>query len=507
MLSGSNSVLITCVVVYLLASIAIGLYAARRVKSSTDYMVAGRSLPIYIVTATVFATWFGSETVLGTTAVFIEEGFWGIVADPFGASLCLILVGVFFAVPLYKMNLRTIGDYYRQRYGVGVEKTISIIIMMSYLGWVAAQMAALGVVFNVITHGAISQEWGTVIGAVIVIAYTVYGGMWSVALTDFFQMMLIMIGLVFIAWLITAKVDGGAAAVLSHASAQDKFNLLPEPNWPAFLAFIGMLMTMGLGSIPQQDVFQRVMSAKSANIARNAAIIGGVLYLLFAMIPLYIGYTAFLIDPDLVNRQLAADGDAQLVLPTLILNHVPLFAQVLFFGALLSAIMSTASGTLLAPSVLLSENIIKKFLPHRTDQQFLWSIRAVVLLFGVCVTAYSLSSDLSIFEMVENAYQIPLVGAFVPLAFGLYWKKANRNGAWLAILGGLGVWLPLFILEAEYAMFGGGTGWAWLGLPEMAGLYLPQLLGFSASVLGMVIGSLCLPKPRPQPMAVVEPLT
>ncbi|MFA9203132.1 MAG: sodium:solute symporter, partial [Flavobacteriales bacterium] len=157
MFTGDHGVLLSYVVLYLLVSIGIGFYAARRVKNSTDYMVAGRSLPIYMVTATVFATWFGSETVLGTSSTFIAEGLGGIVADPFGAALCLILFGLFFAVPLYRMKLLTIGDYYRLRYGRDIELVTSLVIMLSYLGWVAAQMMALGLVFNVLTDGAVSR--------------------------------------------------------------------------------------------------------------------------------------------------------------------------------------------------------------------------------------------------------------------------------------------------------------------------------------------------------------
>ena len=178
MFTGAHGVLLSYVVLYLLVSIGIGFYAARRVKNSTDYMVAGRSLPIYMVTATVFATWFGSETVLGTSSTFIAEGLGGIVADPFGAALCLILVGLFFAVPLYRMKLLTIGDYYRLRYGRDIELVTSLVIMLSYLGWVAAQMMALGLVFNVLTDGAVSREMGPQIGALICTSYTLDAGMW-----------------------------------------------------------------------------------------------------------------------------------------------------------------------------------------------------------------------------------------------------------------------------------------------------------------------------------------
>ena len=177
--------LIWFVILYLLISIGIGLYAATRVHNARDYVVAGRHLPLYIVTATVFATWFGSETVLGISAKFVKDGLRGIIEDPFGSSMCLILVGLFFAAKLYKMNLLTIGDYYRQRYNRLVEVLTSIAIIVSYLGWVSAQIVALGLVFSFVTQGAISSHEGMVIGAAIVLVYTLFGGMWSVALTDF----------------------------------------------------------------------------------------------------------------------------------------------------------------------------------------------------------------------------------------------------------------------------------------------------------------------------------
>ncbi|MFL6717405.1 MAG: sodium:solute symporter family transporter, partial [Burkholderiaceae bacterium] len=140
------------VTLYLAVSVAIGLFAARRVKTSGDYAVAGRSLPLYIVIATVFATWFGSETVLGIPAKFVKDGLHGVIEDPFGASMCLVLVGLFFARKLYRMNLLTIGDYYRQRYSRTVEVLVSLCIVASYLGWVSAQIPALGLVFNVLSQ-------------------------------------------------------------------------------------------------------------------------------------------------------------------------------------------------------------------------------------------------------------------------------------------------------------------------------------------------------------------
>ncbi|MEG2631258.1 MAG: sodium:solute symporter family protein, partial [Comamonas sp.] len=250
--------LITFIVLYLLASIGIGLYAATRVKNTADYAVAGRSLPLAVVIATTFATWFGSETVLGVSAQFVKQGLGGVVEDPFGAGMCLVLVGLFFAYKLYQKNLITIGDYYRLRFGRTIEMLCSAIIIFSYLGWVGAQITALGLVFNLLTQGAMSITAGMIVGTLIVLIYTLYGGMWSVAMTDFVQMIVISIGLLLIGWY-AADLAGGAGRVIDFAAREGKFRFFPEnAGTHEWLFFVASAITMMLGSIPQQDVFQRV---------------------------------------------------------------------------------------------------------------------------------------------------------------------------------------------------------------------------------------------------------
>jgi SSS family solute:Na+ symporter len=462
-------VLIWFVILYLLFSVGVGLYASRRVHNSKDFVVAGRHLPMHLVTATVFATWFGAETVLGISAVFVKEGMGGVVADPFGASMCLIIAGMFFAPLLYRMNLLTIGDYYRARYNPAVELIMTLCIMISYLGWVSAQVVALGLVFNVVSGGAISNETGMILGISVVLAYTIFGGMWSVALLDFVQMTVIMAALLLIAVLISGDA-GGVGNVVSHAQAAGKLQLLPSGGMEVWIPFIGAALTMMLGSIPQQDVFQRMTSAKSEKIAVRGTVLGGLLYFAFAFIPMFLAYSATLIDPKFFGE--LVESDSQMVLPSLILNHTPLIAQVLFFGALLSAIMSTASATLLAPSAMFTENILKHFaLKHMSDQQMLRTMRIILLTFGGLVLWFALNSESSIFHMVENAYKITLVGAFVPLAFGLYWKRASNQGALLSIALGLGSWLSMEIIQPD-------TYWP------------PQLVGLLMSIAGMLIGSM-----------------
>ena len=470
------------VITYWVISVAIGLYTAKFVHSSGDYVIAGRHLPFYMVTATVFATWFGSETVLGIPATFLKEGLHGVIADPFGSSLCLILVGLFFAAPLYRMKLLTIGDFYRRRFGRTVEVLTTIAIVISYLGWVGAQITALGLVFNVVSDGEISRFWGMCIGSGTILIYTLFGGMWAVAITDLLQMIIICVGMLYIGHNISDQV-GGIGTVLAHATAENKFDFWPSMDAKEIIAFAAAWMTMMFGSIPQQDVFQRVQSSKTIKIAVWASVLGGSLYFLFAFVPMFLAYSATLIDPDMVNEWI--DKDYQMILPNLVLQHAPLFAQVMFFGALLSAIKSCASATLLAPSVTFTENILKPMLPKMSDDRLLRLMRIVTLSFTVLVTAYALNSKLSIFKMVENAYQITLVMAFVPLACGVYWKKSTNQGAILACISGLVIWLSMLLFGDEDS-------------------FLPaQFVGLIASAIGMVVGSL-LPSRVPHGNAELE---
>ena len=461
--------LLTLVIVYLLVTIAIGLMAAKRVQNSSDFAIAGRHLPMAMIVTTTFATWFGSETVLGIPAKFVNGGLHGVVEDPFGAGFCLIFVGLFFAGKLYRMTLLTISDYFRERYGRTVEVVCSLIIMVSYLGWVSAQVTALGLVFNLLSDGVVSLELGMVIGVVSILAYTLFGGMWSVAITDFIQMIILVVGLSILA-VFAAGQAGGADKVIELAISQDMFKFWPEPNMKDVLFFFASAITIMLGSIPQQDVFQRVMSANSIKAATHGPVIGGICYILFAFVPMFLVVSAMIIMPEQATALMA--DDPQKVLPTLVMTQMPFVMQVLFFGALLSAIKSCASATLLAPSVTFTENIWRQFHPHQSDQQELRAMRVTVLVFSMLVLGYAIRMQgTSIYEMVSGAYQVPLVGAFVPLTFGLYWKRATTQGAIFALVMGLLTW-GLF-------------------LATPAGDEFPaQLAGVLASLTGMVLGSL-----------------
>ena len=461
--------LIWFVSLYLLVTIGIGIFVSSRVKNTKDYAVAGRHLPLPIVTATVFATWFGAEAIFGVSSTFVKEGLNGVVADPFGSSLCLIIAGIFFSSKLYKLNIITLGDFYKARYNRTIEVLTTIVIVISYLGWVAAQIKALGLIFNLITNQFISEQVGMVIGTIIVLTFTTFGGMLSVAILDFIQMIVVIGGLLYIAYAIS-HLTGGVIPVIQSASINHKLDFFPKGNICTWITFFGTWITMMLGSVPQQDVFQRVTSAKTAKIALYGSILGALIYFTFTFIPMFIAYSATLIDAEYFNG--LVNTNSQHVLPMLVLNYMPLFAQVIFFGAVLSAIMSCSSATLLAPSITFAENIVKGYFPKISDKQLLKIMRITLVCFSAVVLLYALSSNLTIFGMVESAYKITLAGAFVPLVFGAFWKKANSQGALMAIIGGIGSWLFVELFLGTHT-------------PIPA-----QLIGLGNSIIGMIVGSL-----------------
>lgn len=460
--------LIGFVLLYMLLTIAIGIFAATRVSDTKDFALAGRSLPLPMVITATFATWFGSETILGLPGRFIEGGIAGVIEEPFGSGMALVLVGMFFAQRLYKLDILTLGDYYRRRYGSLIEILCTVFIVLSYLGWVGAQVAALGLVINLITEGYISVSGGMVIGTLVVLAYTMYGGMWSVAVTDFVQMIIIVAGLTGILFF-ASDLAGGFHNIIGYARERHLFHALPEPTVSGWLFWISAAITMMIGSIPQQDVFQRVMSAKNVQTAVAGPIIGGCVYILFAFVPMLIVVAAIMVMPEAAQGMLSTDP--QRLLPTLVKDYMPLWLRVVFFGAVLSAVMSTASATMLAPSTTFVSNILSHII-KLDDRNTLRAMRWTVFVFSLMVLSYSLYFEgTAIYDMVAMAYQFPVIGAFWPLVCGLYWRRTTRQGVYMSMILGAITWLIL--------------------TSTSLGDVFPNVLGgFIMSGIGMVVGSL-----------------
>jgi Na+/proline symporter len=330
----------------------------------------------------------------------------------------------------------------------------------------------LGLIIHVLSSGAIAFNYAIMIGAAVVLVYTVFGGMWSVAFTDLFQSVVIVIGLVLVALLVGDNA-GGFDKVIAQASAEGKFVMFPsDMDAAGWWAMAGAFLAFAFGSIPQQDVFQRMTSAKDEKTAKRGTLIGGLLYFVIAFVPIYIAYAALVAHPELKDLFNSEDArEIQRILPDLVLGKMPLWAQIMFFGALLSAILSTASGALLAPTATFTENVLRPFVPHMSDRQFLLLLRVVLVSFTAFALLFALNSTSTMYEMVQNAYNVTLTGAFVPLMAGAFWKRANTQGALFSVVLGIGTWLGANTVAAD-------------------AMVPPNIIGLFASVIGMVLGSL-----------------
>lgn len=403
-------------------------------------MLAGRSLPLMLSSAAMFATWFGSETVFGASSQFLHGGLYAVIEDPFGAALCLLLFGLFFARRLYNMNLLTLGDYFKVRYGRRVELMASFFLAPPYVGYIAAQLVAMGLILNVVTGLVLWQ--GVALSAVIVTAYTYVGGMWAISITDFFQSVVIIVGLLVLAVILAHKA-GGVSTVLTGVSPEH-MRFLPEANLTDWAGYVAAWSVLGLGSIPSQDVFQRCMSSASARTAVRSCYIAAVLYLSIAMLPLFISLCTRHLYPEQVQ------GDTQLTLPNMVLAHTALPVQILFFGSLLSAIMSTTSSAILAPASILSENFIKPLAGNRfSDRSFLVITRLSVLLFSVLATVMACLRS-NIYELVGESSILSLVSLFVPLTLGIYWRRSSSAGAVAGMVAGMTTWIIFEVWETAW---------------------------------------------------------
>lgn len=470
-----NEILLGFIALYLLGTLAIGWWASRRVKTTADFVVAGKRLPLFMASCALFATWFGSETVMGASAEFAEHGLIGVIEDPFGAALCLFLAGLLIARPLYKLNLFTFSDFFRLRFNKAAEITSAIFMVPSYFSWIAAQIVALAIVLQSVS--GLDRAWGVLICTGLVLIYTYVGGMWSVTITDFVQTIAIIVGLAALALEMVWKAGGFGPMI--DAAPEGFFRFFPDPEAKDIIAWVAAWMTIGLGSIPQQDVYQRVMAAKNERTAVWSCYTSAIMYLSIAFLPLMICYCGRMLYPEL------AQGDAQMMIPAMVLQHSGLGMQILFFGALLSAILSTCSGAMLAPATVMGENLIRPLFKDLNDKQLLRIMRLSVVGVAVVTGGMALMRN-NIYELVGESSALSLVSLFTPLMAGLYWKRASATGAIVSMIAGMAVWLAaLLVLPEEPAE----TDAIWLHIP-------PMLYGLAASVAGMIAGSIRQPERR-----------
>lgn len=466
------------VAAYLVVTLVIGILAGSKVESGEDFMVAGRTMPRWLCTFTLFATWFGGGTCLGAAGKVYEHGVAGAIIDPLGAALCLVLSAAFFFRAMRRYRYVTVCDFFRARYGPRMELLTSLLMIPAYVGWIASQLVAFAFVIHTIIGMEI--EPAIVIGTVIVLVYTALGGMWAVAVTDFAQALVLIAGLLVLlpaAW----GAAGGWEALATRLPA-DHRAFFPTGDLRAWLWFLHAWVVIGLGDLPSQGLMSRAASAEDDRAASQAGYAAALLYLTVGFVPVTIGLLGVLLVPEI--------GDPEHILLAVAKAHLSPLLMALFAGALISALMSSADSALLAVASIMVENLVEPWKGRElTAEESLKQCRVWVLISSVLAMILALKAQ-KVFELMVAASAVGLVGMMAPFVAGLYWSRANGPGAVASVLGGCGAWL---FLEARN-----------VGVP-VAETYPSDLLAAGVSVLVLV--GVSLATGRCSPPVALEPVS
>jgi Na+/proline symporter len=436
------------VLAYMLVQFGIGAWVSRRIETEADYLVAGRRLGYLLTTFSIFATWFGAETVVGAAGNVYREGISLGSAEPFGYGLCLLLMGLVFAVPLWRRRLTTLADLFRERFGAGVERVAALILIPSSILWAAAQVRAFGGVLST-TSGALDAEAAIGMAAGFVILYTMFGGLLADAMTDVVQGVLLILGLCVLLAGVVAHVGGiGAAGALVASAARARVSL--AHSGPT-LELLEAWAIPVCGSVVATELVGRVIGARSPAVARRSSLAAGGMYIAVGLVPVLVG----LIGVELV----AGLADAEQLLPTLARELLPTVLYAVFAGGLISAILSTVDSTLLVASGLLSHNVLVPALGIRDERTKVRLARAGVVAFGVVAYLLALRAE-GVFALVEQASAFGSAGALVAVCFGLFTRfggaaaaMATLVGSVAAYLGGVAAGLPYpFLLSLAVAL-------------------------------------------------------
>jgi len=415
------------ITLFLVLMTAIGYYAGRRVQTMEDYLVAGRKLPFWLAVPTIVATWFGAGSSMGVSGTVYNEGFYGVLSDPFGCTLALLLTAAVFAGPMRRLKLFTISDLLRDRYGVAFERTATLLMVPFYIGTLAAQMVAMGYIFEILT--GIDPMIGMMIGSVIVVGYTVFGGMWAVTLTDLVQLVILIAGMVIILPAVFNQLPH-PQHVVDEMGRQ--FGMLGPRQETGLLAYIGRIGMTSLGAIMGQDLLQRIFACRSEAVARSSAFTSAILYFSLGLIPLFIGLAGREIYPSLDNPE-------QLI-PLIARESLSPFLFTVFACGLFSAIMSTADSYLLAGTSLITHNLILPLRPLYSEHKKITLLRSVSI--ACALTAFCLAlSGQTIFNLIVHSGATLFVAIFVPATAALFSDWDSPLSAWSALLCGLGGWL------------------------------------------------------------------
>ncbi|MCB0420743.1 MAG: sodium:solute symporter family protein [Bdellovibrionales bacterium] len=420
--------LIYALVAYLVILLGIAYIASNKLETEEDFLVGGRKFNLWLTTFCLFATWFGAGTLIAASDEVAANGLKVTALEPYGAGLCLIFTGMFFAKPLWNMKIMTYGDLFKNKFGDKVELVSVILNIPIYVGWIAVQLVALANVLSVFFPAP--QFLLIVLIALFTTLLTVMGGMWSVSLTDSFQMFIIILGLVYLFFNVIGGAVDGFQSLLAQVSAE-KLVLIPTEKLGDLFSWLGVLSISALGNMTGQDLGQRVFSARSSKTAQMGCYISGVGYIVVGSIPVFLGLTA----PHALGTSFEGS-----VIPNLIKSYLDPFTGLILVLTIFSAVISTITSALLSPSSLISHNYLKKHFPNTSTL----TLSKLAVVFVAALSVLTAFAGENIYTLLENSYAIGLVGFFVPVTIALFSNKLSEKACLITIAFGISVWIPEF---------------------------------------------------------------
>jgi Na+/proline symporter len=411
---------------YIFAQLVVGAAVSTRIRTNEDYVLAGRSLGYGMGTFTIFATWFGAESCVATAGRAYNDGLVAGEVDPFGYTLCLVVLGLFFAYRLWCGQYLTMGDIFRRRFGPQMERLAVMLLVPTSLLWGASQLRAFGQVLHVSADVPIGI--GIALALVVTLVYTVAGGMWADAVTDLIQGIALIFGLGLLFYFVVTHPE------FSHWVEQtpaERFQVFPSNEQRPWYVVLDTWMIPILNAVVCQELIARTLASRSATIARNNCLLAAGLYLLVGMIPIIIGILGPKIIPDMQQPEH--------LLPELAQRMFPGTLYVLFAGAIISALLSTIDSCLLVSATLMANNLFPLAAGADDRNRLRWSRWWVVIL-GLITYLLSLTSE-SVFELSQSASSLGASGLFVVVAFGLFSRWGGERTAMAAAIGGLGLYL------------------------------------------------------------------
>lgn len=425
--------------VYVVGMILMGFWVSKKIKNDDDYFLGGRSLGPGLATFSIFATWFGAETCIGTAGAVYSNGLSSIHADPLGYTVCLLIMAIFFARVLWRRKITTLPDLFRKRFSPSTEKMAALIMIPSSIIWAAAQIRAMGQIIHSMTD--FGPTMAVTVAASVVIIYTMSGGLLADAYADFIQGIAIICGLFFLGYIVVYEAGGITSA----------WNLIPKEKLSmtggdfsglGMLGKIELWMVPILGSLMSQELVSRVVASKSEKVAHHSALRAACLYFMVGSIPVLIGLIGAKTIPGL--------ADSETLMPVLAKMHFNYWFYIIFVGALVSAILSTVDTTLLAGSALFSHNLIYPSFPNLSAKKRVLIARGGTLIAGIFSYLIAFSSD-SITELVETASSLGGPSILIITMIALWEKRGNAKNANFAMGMSVVVWATShFIFEIEF---------------------------------------------------------